>query len=123
MVYPTNIPYIITYKIIGNTDEVVIILDAKVSVDVSDSNENKIKGEVNMVGTKEEVEHICTEAEEVMEPVNLPPIMTDGSMGSVDEIGVLSDVKVSESVLGINRNEVNKEVNRWVYTKEWVNKI
>ena len=76
-----------------------------------------------MVGTKEEVEHICTEAEEVMEPVNLPPIMTDGSMGSVDEIGVLSDVKVSESVLGINRNEVNKEVNRWVYTKEWVNKI
>ena len=49
--------------------------------------------------------------------------MTDNSMGIVDEIVALSYVKVSEAVVGSNINEVNTEVNRWVETKEEVEKI
>ena len=80
-------------------------------------NENEIKEEVNMVGTKEEVEHIWTESEEVVEPVNLPPVTTDYRMGSLDEIVVSLSVKFAETVVCRNRNEVNKEVNMWVDTK------
>ena len=54
----------------------------------------------------------------MVEPVNLPPVMIDDIMGSVDDIVFLSDVKVACSI----RNEVNKELNMWVETKEEVDK-
>ena len=82
-----------------------------------------INKEVNMVGTKEEVEDMLSESVEVVESINLPPIMTDDSMGSVDDIVVFSYVKVAEAVVGSNRSEVKKELNMWVDTKEEVDKI
>ena len=123
VVEPINLPSIMTCESIGNTDEVVVLLDVKVTEDVAGSNENEIKEELNMVSTNEEVEHIWIDAEEVVEPVNLPPIMTYDSMGSADEIAVLSDVKVAEAVEDSNRNEVKKEGNMWVETKEEIEKI
>ena len=62
MVETINLPSIMTCENMGNTDEVVVLLDAEVTEEIAGSNKNKIKEEVNMVGTKEEVEHVCTES-------------------------------------------------------------
>ena len=97
-----------TCKTIGNTDEVLVLLDVRFTEDVAGSNKNTIKEAVKMVRKKEEVEHIWTEAEEVVEPVNLTLVWIDDSMGSVDDSVVFSDVKVDEYVLGSIRNEVKK---------------
>ena len=58
-----------------------------------------------------------------MEPIILPPVMKDNRLGSVDNIVVFLDWKVTEYVVGININEVNKEVNLWVDTNEEFEKI
>ena len=100
-----------TCKSIGNTDEVVVLLDAKITEDVAGSNENGIKEDLNMVGTKEQVEDIWYYAEEVVDQINLPYIMTCESIGNTDEVSVLLGAKVTEDVAGSNENEIKLEVN------------
>ena len=51
---------------------------------------------------------IWTEAWEVLETVNLQSVITYDTMGSVDDIVVLSDVKFSEAVVDRIRNAVEK---------------
>ena len=53
---------------------------------------------------------IWTEEWEVLETVNLQSVITYDTMGSVDDIVVLSDVKFSEAVVDRIRNAVEKEV-------------
>ena len=73
----------------SSIDEAVLLLYTKVNTNAFRKNINEIKEELNMVRTKQEVEDIWDEAKEVVEPVNLPPVMTDDSTGIVDEIMVL----------------------------------
>ena len=58
-----------------------------------------------------------------MDPIILPSIMIDNSLVNVDKIVVFLDGRVTEDVVGVNINEVNKEVNLWMDTKEEVEEI
>ena len=69
----------------------------------------KFEKEVKMwVETKEEVGKIWAESKEVVETNILPPIIIDDSLGSVDNIMIFLDGKVTEDFFGSNRNEVKK---------------
>ena len=55
-----------------------------------------------MVGTKEEVQDIWSEAQELVDKINLPSIITCKIIGNTDEFVVLLDGKVTEDVSGRN---------------------
>ena len=85
---------------------------------MSTYSNDRAKGMNILMESKEEVENIWAEADEVVEPIRIAPIMLDKSTDSVVEAVVLINVKVTEAVVGSNKNRVKEEVNMWVETEE-----
>ena len=74
-----------------------------IKVESVGSKENA-EGTLILKESKEEVEDIWSEAEELVQTINHPAIMTSDSMVNIDEAVVLLDTKVNANVSGRNKN-------------------